>query len=319
MSDVHRLVGDDSPASLIVLGSGGPVPNAERFGSAYIIESGTDRVMIDCGPAAVYRMAKLGIHPLDIDHLLLTHHHFDHMADLGTFLMTRWDHSTGSENPLNIYGPKNTEEIFDRLIGDQGAFAFDLHARTEHHLSQTMHSLRGGSLPRPAPRVKVHEVTPGTVLETSVLNATAASTEHVQPFHDSFAYRLDTNNASVVFTGDAQPCDHIVELAGGAESLVSLCGNFQSKLKERGVEQGQTGTLGAAELAAASGVSQLFLVHMSTDLTSERDKAEAEMREIFDGEIVFTDEMESYELTNPRSDSGLRGRTAGEFPHIVRH
>ncbi len=307
---------------LIVLCSGGPVPNAERFGSAYILEtgnrSGKMRVMVDCGPAAVYKMAKLGIHPLEIEHLFLTHHHFDHMADLGTFLMTRWDHSTGDESPLQIYGPANTGEIVERLIGEKGAFSFDLHARTEHPLSQTMHSLRGGSLPRPGPNVNVHEIGPGIPVDEPGLRVTAAATEHVQPFHESFAYRIETADASVVFTGDAQPCDHVVELGRGAASLVSLCGNFQSKLKERGVEQGQTGTLGAAELAVETGVNQLFLVHMSTDLTARREQAVVEVSEIFDGEVVVTDEMESYELVMPRQQPAvLPGAVAR--PHIVRH
>ncbi len=304
---------------LTVLCSGGPVPNQERFGSAYLLESGDIRVMVDCGPAAVYKMVKLGVHPVDISHLFLTHHHFDHMADLGTFLMTRWDQSTGDEEPLKVFGPANTREIVDRLIGDSGAFAFDLRARTEHHLSKTMHSLRGGSLPRSGPAIEVQDVGPGELVDVPGLRVTAAQTEHVQPFHDSLAYRIDLPDASVVLTGDAQPCDHIVEIASGASVLVSLCGNFQSRLQERGVEQGQTGTLGAAEMAAESGVQQLFLVHMSTDLTSQREKALAEVRAIYDGgEVVMTDEMGVYELAGRFEGGTIRSGTV-DRPHIVRH
>ncbi len=309
-------------ARLIVLCSGGPVPNSERFGSAYILETAAGRVMVDCGPAAVFKMAKLGLHPLDIDYLFLTHHHFDHMADLGTFMMTRWDHSTGKENPLRIFGPPNTRAIVERLIGPDGAFAFDLHARTEHHLSKTMHSLRGGSLPRPAPRVQATDIGPGTAISDPNLTVKAVRTEHVQPYHDSLAYRIDAPGASVVFTGDAQPCDHLVDLATGATTLVSLCGNFQSKLREKGVEQGQTGTLGAAELAAECRVRELFLVHMSAELTAARDEALAEIGQVFDGRTVMTDELESYSLAStvvPVGESPLRGTDTGEFSHIVRH
>ncbi len=305
-------------ARLIVLGSGGPVPNKERFGSAYILESGDARVMVDCGPAAVYKMAKLGIHPVEISHLFLTHHHFDHMADLGTFLLTRWDHSTGSEAPLQVFGPPNTREIVERLIGENGAFAFDLRARTEHHLSKTMHELRGGSLPRPEPQVEAKDVGAGVLVDVPGLRVTAAQTEHVQPFHESLAYRIDTDETAVVFTGDAQPCDHIVELAQGASTLVSLCGNFQSKLQERGVEQGQTGTLGAAELAAEVGVEQLLLVHMSTDLTAERERALREIGAVYGRDVVVTDEMQSYELSGLR-ESGAAAAAQFDHPHIARH
>ena len=296
------------------------MPNAERFGSAYIVEAAGKRFLFDCGPAAVYKMSKLGVHPLDIDHLFFTHHHFDHMADFGTFLMTRWDHSTGSENRLNVFGPRNTEELTERLIGESGAFGFDLTARTKHHLSERMHSLRGGSLPRPWPDVNVRDIGPGLVTEDDGFRVTAAQTEHVQPYHDSLAYRLDTDEGSVVFTGDAQPCDHTVALAKGADALVSLCGNFQSKLKERDVERGQTGTLGAGELADEAGVKQLFLVHMSTDLTSQRKRALEEISSVYGGEITVTDEMETYDLAKPdRSGRRTRIVKSEEHSHIVRH
>ena len=103
---------------------------------------------------------------------------------------------------------------------------------------------------------------------------------------------------------------------------MSLCGNFQSKLEERGVEKGQTGTVGAAELAAECGVDQLFLVHMSTDLTAEREKALGEIGEIFEGETHITDEMSTYRLSEPRQhNSSRQSSDTGPAAHtyIVRH
>ena len=54
--------------------------------------------MFDCGPATTYKMAQTGLHPLDIDYLFFTHHHFDHDVDYPCFMMTRWDESIGKEN-----------------------------------------------------------------------------------------------------------------------------------------------------------------------------------------------------------------------------
>ena len=45
---------------------------------------------------------------------------------------------------------------------------------------------------------------------------TAAHAEHAQPYLDSLAYRLDTPEGSIVFTGDTQPCAHVRRSLTGA-------------------------------------------------------------------------------------------------------
>ncbi|GAG30309.1 unnamed protein product, partial [marine sediment metagenome] len=76
---------------LHVLGSGCPVPTPEHYGSSFILEVGTDLLMVDCGPATTFKMAQMGIMPGRVEHLFLTHHHFDHNVDLPCFALTRWD------------------------------------------------------------------------------------------------------------------------------------------------------------------------------------------------------------------------------------
>ena len=100
-----------------------------------------------------------------------------------------------------------------------------------------------------------------------------------------------------MFTGDTQPCERVVELARGADVLVSMCGNFQSSMDERGVATGQTGTLGAAEMAAEAGVNELYLVHVGPELSSAegRVKGIAEIESVFDGHVTMTDELQTYE------------------------
>ena len=286
-----------------MLGSGGPVPNADRFGSSHLVRSGGRNFLFDCGPATTYKLAKFGVSSLDIDHLFVSHHHFDHVADLPAFLLTRWDHSIGDESRLNIFGPENTSTMIDRLVGEEGAFAFDWKARVDHPLSQRMHTLRGGDLPRPNPDFEVSDVSTGVIIEGDNFRVTSQRVEHVEPQLEANAYRLDTDEISVVFTGDARPCDHIVDLATGADVLVSMCGNFQSELLRKGVESGQIGSLAAAELAAESDVEQLIAVHMGPDISSAEGRVRAleEMGEIFSGEIIISDEMTSYDLRRKQS------------------
>jgi ribonuclease BN (tRNA processing enzyme) len=277
------------------------------------------KFMFDCGPGTTYKMSKKGWHALDVDVLCFSHHHFDHTAGYPAFLLTRWDHSTGNETPLRVFGPAGTEQLTERLIGDEGAFSTDWNARVNHPLSHRMHKERGGSLPRLRPSFDARDVEPGIVYDSAGFRITAAATEHVQPYLDSLAYRLDTPDGSIVFTGDAQPCDLIVALARGADALVSLCGNFQSSLEERGIEKGQTGTLGAAEMAAEAGVSQLFLVHVGPALSNPEaeDRALTEIAAIYSGKTTLTDEMTSYDILP--GETTRAQRSPATHPHIHRH
>lgn len=130
-----------------ILGAGTPTPTPERFGSAYVVDTGDDLVMFDCGPAATHKLVKSGLFPTQIDHLFFTHHHFDHDADYPCFLLCRWDQSIGKEEVLKVRGPSLTEKITEGLIGEDGVFAHDWKARVGAPVSQRVFENRGGTLP----------------------------------------------------------------------------------------------------------------------------------------------------------------------------
>jgi ribonuclease Z len=46
-----------------------------------VVQVGKDQIMFDCGPGTTYKMVQAGISPLNVNHLVFTHHHFDHDAD----------------------------------------------------------------------------------------------------------------------------------------------------------------------------------------------------------------------------------------------
>ena len=50
-----------------------------------------ERILVDCGPEATYKLSRLGLLPTAVGVLFFTHHHSDHSADYPCFLMTRWD------------------------------------------------------------------------------------------------------------------------------------------------------------------------------------------------------------------------------------
>ena len=96
---------------LYILGAGTPTPTPYRFGSAYVLQLGNEKIMFDCGPATTHKLVKSGLWPTEIDHLFFTHHHFDHDIDYPCFLLCRWDQSIGKEKQLKVFGPTLTEDF----------------------------------------------------------------------------------------------------------------------------------------------------------------------------------------------------------------
>ncbi len=279
---------------LYVLGAGTPTPTPTRFGSAFVLDVDGEKIMFDCGPATTHKLVKAGLWPTEIDYLFFTHHHFDHDIDYPCFLLCRWDQSIGKENELQVYGPTLTERITEGVIGDDGVFSHDWKARVYHPLSQQVYVNRGGKLPRRPPRVKASDVGPGIVHTANRWEVSAAPAEHVQPYLDSLAYRVETaGGKSVVFTGDTQPCDSVTELARNADLLLCMCWDDQEEMAKDGEAPGQCGTTGAARMAQEAGVKKLALVHMGPNISSHGplEKGLGDIREIYGGSVVYTEEL----------------------------
>lgn len=280
-------------AEIFTLGAGTPTPTASRFGSSHVLRLADELLMFDCGPATTHKLVKAGLFPTQVDYLFFTHHHFDHDIDYPCFLLCRWDQSIGQENQLQVFGPTLTEKITRGIIGEDGVFAHDWKARVNHPLSQQVFVNRGGTLPRRPPSVAARDVGPGLVYSGKDWQVTAAPAEHVQPWLDSLAYRVDSPEGSVIFTGDTQPCASVTNLAKNADMMLCMCWDDQEIMNQNGEFAGQCGTLGAAQMAQEAGVKRLALVHIGPHLSGHgpMEKGIGDIRRAYDGEIVFSEEL----------------------------
>lgn len=287
---------------LYLLGTGTPTPTKSRFGTAYVLQIGLDFLLFDCGPATTCKLVGADLWPTQIDYLFLTHHHFDHNADLPCFLLCRWDQSTGQENVLKIFGPPPTEEIIQKIIGPDGAFADDWKARVGAPVSQRVHANRGGSLPRPEPKLEVRDVGPGKILRNEAWNVTALQVHHVEPWLQSLAYRIDTAHGSIVFAGDTGLIAPLIDFARGVDVFVAHCWNHQMSMDSDGEAPGQTGTIDAATFARDSGADVLILTHTSPGLcrAGSRERAIRDISTVFEGEIIFGEEGMQLDLWQER-------------------
>src|SRR5664279_5391769 len=76
-----------SPLALIVVGCGPAWTTPGEPCSAYLIEAGETRILLDCGIGAFSALQALDPRPLDA--VVLSHLHFDHCADLIPFAYSR--------------------------------------------------------------------------------------------------------------------------------------------------------------------------------------------------------------------------------------
>lgn len=205
VGDVAKLAGNPEGGQLEawVTGTGTPVVVPNRAGPSNVVRCGRQTIVVDCGNGVLYQLAKLGITPREITHVLITHHHVDHNADLGYLLVAPWVQK-GEHQPPVVLGPPGTFEYTRRILAAQD---FDFRARVPQ-----------GYVPEQAAPAVV-ELYDGDVVEGDGVRITAFSVDHV-PVDPALGYRFDTDEMSIAFSGDTKPTDNLVRYAQGVDVLV---------------------------------------------------------------------------------------------------
>lgn len=288
------------PLRLHLVGCGYPPPmgsgDQTRHGSAFLLEIGRELLLVDCGPGTTYKMARMGIATKKVNHVFLTHHHFDHNVDFPCFALVRWDLCKGTEPPLKVYGPPPTRLFVEQLLGEKGAFFPDWHSRVTAQVSIEIFQRRGGVPPRPAPAFEVRDLEPGEVEQTTSWTVTAARVHHLEPTLTSLAYRFDTDRGSIVFAGDCGDCPELRELAQGVDTLVAPCVLVGSAAKYHGIIMG---TDEVREIAKEAGVGRVVLTHNGGANSPEKRKPFIKaVGEVFPGEVLFPDELTTIDLSS---------------------
>lgn len=227
-----------------VLGTGAALATGNRVQTGILIERwNPDRtLLVDCGSGVLHRLAAVGCDPTDIDAVLLTHTHLDHVSDLAGLAKARW---MRGEPTIPIVGPEGTEADISPLFqiddltetADISEFVFpDASGGTENTFEITEspgHEDRSGTTTgeqtgeaKAATNnnrvLKSHRTSPSTKYVLTGLPAGFESVTAVPTVHSrsGAAYRFGD---SFAFSGDTETSVDLLSSFDGVDVLVHDC------------------------------------------------------------------------------------------------
>ncbi|WP_146347912.1 MBL fold metallo-hydrolase [Phaeobacter marinintestinus] len=278
---------------LTILGSGSPEAYVRRASSGYLVETGDDVILFDCGGGVFDNLVRSGRKPSDITHLFFTHLHTDHMMDYARLVHAAWDEGAP---PLKVFGPAPIAGITEGFFGLDGVLSHDLRARTELLPSQEVWKARGGTLPRPWPAPDVTEITGGFAFEGEGWHLSSCTAPHAQPVLDCLGFALNAEGRKFVYSGDTGLCDGIETLCRGADLLLHWCYRLDGEEAHPMMVPLTPTPSEIAAMATRADVKRLLLSHFRIHMDApERHAAALGVLEAgFAGESAIVEDLETY-------------------------
>jgi ribonuclease BN (tRNA processing enzyme) len=190
---------------VVLLGtSGGPSPKRPRSAPANAVVVGDAVYIVDCGDGVSRQIALARLPFNRIRAVFITHQHSDHNADYGNLLLFAW--VEGLSQPVETFGPPPLERM-TRLFLEMN----ELDIRTR---------IKDEGRPPIAPLIRAHDLTEAGIVFKDTNVAVRAALNHHPPMDPSFAYRFDSADRSIVFSGDTGYSESVARLAADADVLV---------------------------------------------------------------------------------------------------
>jgi ribonuclease BN (tRNA processing enzyme) len=274
---------------LVLLGTAGaPLPVAGRAGicSALVVDG---RIfVIDCGRGAPSAFADAGLDFARLEAVFLSHLHADHVGDLAGLLLYGWGARAGDDGPpipVRVHGPSRPVKL---PVGD-ATFCRQTTVHPELPVPGTTdlvdHILAGyayhlnvmpldarmpdaGALVRAADAT-IPEPAGGSVVvfDDRIVRVTAVGVTHGHAV-PALAYRFDTPDGSVAFSGDTTVNENLIALAHEADILVHQVADL-AYLQRHGTDDAELARMAALHtdvtqvggVAERAGVRELILTH----------------------------------------------------------
>jgi len=230
---------------LTVVGCTGSMSGPDSTASCHLVQAegtGTDgerrvySVLLDLGPGA-FGAVMNHVDPRDVDAVILSHLHADHMSDMISYHVFRRWFPTGALGPVDVYAPAGAVDRVRGVGGDPVTEDFSQDFR--------FHTLTPGYTTSVGPlSIEVHPVL--HPVEAYAIRVTGPSA-------------LGDGQVTVTYSGDSDACDGLVDAARDADIFLCEAGFVEGRDTVRGIHL--TGER-AGEMATAAGSRHLILTHI---------------------------------------------------------
>ena len=239
---------------LQLLGSGDAFGSGGRFQTCIRLTGPGGSLLIDCGASSLIAMKRAGVDPGEIGWVVLSHLHGDHFGGLPFLILD--GQFTRRTRPLVIAGPPGVkarveaamEVFFPGSAGVARRFAIEFI-----------------ELPERAPT----PVGPATITPFEVAHVSGAP---------SYALRAEYAGKIVVYSGDTEWCESLVEAARGADLFVCEAYFFEKKIRYHLDYKTLRQHLGRLDCR------RVILTHMSQEMLARLGEVDLEHAE--DGQVI---------------------------------
>ncbi len=288
----------ESDFRVTLLGTASPSPRPDRFGPSTLVEAGSVKLLIDAGRGVPIRLWQMRVPMGQIDALLITHYHSDHVSGVPDVWLTGWLQPPFGQRktPFHVIGPTGAKALMENL---ERAYAADIRIR-----------LADEKNPPEGIAVKVEEFAKdGVVFEKDGVRVTAFEVDHGDVIKPAYGYRIDFRGRSVVISGDTRFSENLIKHASGVDLLIHELGAAKPELLKNPAMQriidhhttprdvGRVFERTKPKLAVYT-----HIVRLSSATIPEPSLAEilAETRETYAGPLVFGEDLMTF-------DVGVRG------------
>lgn len=214
--------------------------------------------------------------------------------DYARLVLQRWDMGADRIPDLKVYGPAPLTRMTELLFSEEGVYGPDIRARIEHESSIFVFEERGGKTPRKRPTPEVKEVHAGDMVQGNGWKVTVGRASHVQPLLECLAFRLDSDEGSMCYSGDSGGvCEEMIALARGCDVLIHM-NHYLSGTEPTPAYRLAVGNhRDNAVIAKHAGVKTLVLSHVlaQIDTPELRERILREVRAEFQGEVIWGEDL----------------------------
>ncbi|MEM7352083.1 MAG: ribonuclease Z [Acidobacteriota bacterium] len=232
------------PGLITLLGTGTCQLQTERMASSVLVELDDLRLVYDFGRGIAHRLVERGLRQDDVEHIVLSHFHPDHLSDLIPYLhAAAWSQIDPRTRDLHIYGPIGLRVQLMRLMSLFGPrtlqrehFAVHLHEIRDDQFTLGSHQLGFCDLP-PADNRGLKLTVDGQVYAFTGDSS----------FHEQEVAFLREADLAVIDAGHLEE-EEILELAVRSQASGIVCSHLYCELDEAALNdaaraRGYTGRL----------------------------------------------------------------------------